>query len=80
MPNVMLTPDFIKTELLCPEDKTKIEYCDLQVRGMYVTVSGDFQGSCRVNHSRSLLFLPAIDVMFRVEPDRRHQRPVPGLS
>jgi putative transposase len=45
-----------------------------------VAAPGDFQGSCRVNHSRSLLFLPAIDVMFRVEPDRRHQRPVPGLS
>jgi integrase len=44
MPNVMLTTDFIKTELVCPEDKTKIEYCDLQVRGLYVGVLRTSQG------------------------------------
>ncbi len=41
---------------------------------------GDFQDSCRVNHSRSLSFLSAIDVTFRVEPNRGGQRPIPDLA
>jgi IS66 Orf2 like protein len=30
--------------------------------------NGDFQGSCRVSHSRCFLFLFAVDLTFRVEP------------
>ena len=43
-------------------------------------VYGDFQGRCRVNHSRSLAFLSAIDVTLRVEPHGFGQRPVPDLA
>ena len=38
MPNVMLSTEFIQTGLVVPEGKRSIEYCDLQVRGMYVAV------------------------------------------
>ena len=41
---------------------------------------GDFQGRCRVNHSRSLSFLLDVLVPFRVEPHLRRQRPVADLA
>ncbi len=44
MPNVMLNTEFIKTGLVCPEGKPKIEYCDLQVRGLYIAVSHTSHG------------------------------------
>ena len=46
----------------------------------YSLLDGDFQGSCRVSHSRSLSFLSAIDLALRVEPYRVRQRPVPGFA
>jgi Reverse transcriptase (RNA-dependent DNA polymerase) len=41
---------------------------------------GDFQGSCRVNHSRCFSFLFAIDLTFRVEPHHVRQHPIADLS
>ena len=41
---------------------------------------GAFQGSCRMNHLRSLSILAAIDLAFRVQPHSRSQRPVPSLA
>jgi len=39
MPTVKLTTDFIKNNLICPEGKSRIEYCDTEVRGLYCAVS-----------------------------------------
>lgn len=39
MPIVKLTQNFIEHDLQCPEDKTRIEYCDKELPGLYVLVS-----------------------------------------
>jgi len=39
MPIVKLTQSFIEHDLQCPEGKTRIEYCDKELPGMYVLVS-----------------------------------------
>ena len=38
MPIVKLTPSFIATSLTCPPGKTRIEYCDSEVPGLYIAV------------------------------------------
>ena len=38
MPKIQLTDKFIKIQLTCPEDKTRIEYCDKGLPGLYVEV------------------------------------------
>ena len=38
MPVLKLTPQFIATSLVCPPDKTRIEYCDTDVPGLYIAV------------------------------------------
>jgi integrase len=44
MPIVKLTQKFIENELQCPPGKPRIEYCDSDVRGLYVLVSKTSQG------------------------------------
>lgn len=44
MPNVQLTTTFINTGLVCPEGKTRIEYCDADRTGLYVEVRATNQG------------------------------------
>jgi len=39
MPVVKLTETFIKNQLICPEGQNRIEYCDSDVKGLYVLVS-----------------------------------------
>lgn len=39
MPVVKLTETFIKNQLICPEGKTRIEYCDSEIKGLYALVS-----------------------------------------
>lgn len=55
-----------------------------QVYSAFITalseLGGDFQGSCRVNHSRCFPFLSAIDLAFRVEPHHVRHRPVTDRS
>lgn len=38
MPIVKLTENFIANDLKCPETKPRIEYCDSEVRGLYIEV------------------------------------------
>lgn len=38
MPIIKLTPQFIATSLTCPPGKTRIEYCDSDVPGLYIAV------------------------------------------
>jgi site-specific recombinase XerD len=45
MPVVMLTPAFIATKLQCPEGKRHIEYCDKQMRGLFIEVASGASGS-----------------------------------
>ena len=46
MPIVTLTPTFISTKLQCPLGQRHIEYCDKQVRGLFIDVpSGPSGGS-----------------------------------
>ncbi len=82
--NANLPDDAAKTKPQLPA-KPKAVKADLSKRkpgraSSKKPTTGDFQGSCRVNHSRSLSFLSAIDVSFRVEPHRRGQRPIPDLA
>jgi len=44
MPNIMLTTEFIRAGLTVPEGQSKVEYCDQQVRGMYIAVSRTSEG------------------------------------
>jgi integrase len=44
MPIVKLTQKFIDNELQCPPGKARIEYCDSDVRGLYVLVSATSPG------------------------------------
>lgn len=44
MPVVKLTDAFIASELKCPDDKPKIEYCDKDNPGLYVLVSAQSPG------------------------------------
>jgi integrase len=46
MPVLKLTPQFILTSLLCPPNKSRVEYCDTDVPGLYIAVrdSGPGQG------------------------------------
>jgi hypothetical protein len=44
MPNVQLTNDFIKTGLVCPAGKSKIEYCDADRTGLFIEVRSTNQG------------------------------------
>jgi integrase len=36
MPKVLLTAKFIQEELICPENKPRIEYCDTMLPGLYI--------------------------------------------
>jgi len=38
MPVLKLTPQFIATSLTCPDGKTRVEYCDTDVPGLYIAV------------------------------------------
>ena len=38
MPVIQLTNQFIKSHLTCPDTKSRIEYCDQSVPGLYVEV------------------------------------------
>lgn len=38
MPVLKLTPQFIASSLTCPPGKTRIEYCDSEVPGLYIAV------------------------------------------
>jgi integrase len=44
MPVVALTPAFIATKLQCPEGQRHIEFCDTQVRGLFIDVSTGASG------------------------------------
>ena len=44
MPIIRLTNDFIATGLRCPSVKKRIEYCDKDVRGLYILVSATSPG------------------------------------
>jgi hypothetical protein len=38
MPIIKLTPQFVASSLTCPPDKTRVEFCDTDVPGMYIAV------------------------------------------
>ena len=38
MPVVQLTNQFVKSHLVCPDDKARIEYCDQSLSGLYIEV------------------------------------------
>lgn len=38
MPVVQLTNQFVKSHLTCPDEKTRIEYCDQSLSGLYIEV------------------------------------------
>ncbi len=38
MPIIKITQPFINNELHCPEGKVRIEYCDIDLPGLYVEV------------------------------------------
>lgn len=44
MPIVKLTENFIRNDLQCPKDKSRIEYCDSELPGLYVEVRATSQG------------------------------------
>jgi len=44
MPIVKLSQSFITHDLQCPEDKSRIEYCDQELPGLYVEVRSTSQG------------------------------------
>ena len=45
MPIVKLTESFVASDLRCPEGKTRIEYCDRELPGLYVEVRPKSEGS-----------------------------------
>lgn len=44
MPILKLTQSYIANDLICPDDKTRIEYCDKDIRGLYVEVRSTSPG------------------------------------
>ena len=44
MPVVKLTEQYIRNNLQCPETKSRIEYCDSELPGLYVEVRATSQG------------------------------------
>lgn len=44
MPVIKLTGEFIADKLQCPTGKSRIEYCDIEVPGLYVEVRATAQG------------------------------------
>ncbi len=44
MPKIQLTPHFIKTNLTCPSNKSRIEYCDTTFPGLYIEVRATSPG------------------------------------
>ena len=44
MAKVNLTPSFISKSLVCPEGKSKVEFCDTQFPGLYVEVRATCAG------------------------------------
>ena len=44
MPIIKLTQAFINKSLQCPSNKTRIEYCDSELPGLYVEVRATSQG------------------------------------
>ena len=44
MPVILLTPNFVKNELICPSTKNRIEYCDTFFPGLYVEVRSTSPG------------------------------------
>jgi integrase len=44
MPKVTLTPNFIKNDLICPNNMRRIEFCDTLIPGHYVEVRSTAQG------------------------------------
>ena len=44
MPVLKLTPQFIATSLICPPGKTRVEYCDTEVPGLYIAVRDSSPG------------------------------------
>ena len=44
MPIVKLTQSFITNDLVCPPDKSQIEFCDSDMPGMYILVSSKSKG------------------------------------
>ena len=52
MPIVKLTPKFIQQELICPKGKTRIEFCDQELPGLYIEVraASPSQGTYYLRH------------------------------
>lgn len=44
MPIVKLSQHYISNALHCPEDKSRIEFCDSELPGLYVEVRPKSQG------------------------------------
>lgn len=44
MPVVKLSPQFLNTQLHCPADKARIEYCDADLPGLYIDVRASNPG------------------------------------
>lgn len=44
MPVVRLTNAFVITDLKCPDGKTRFEYCDIELPGLYIEVRSASQG------------------------------------
>jgi len=44
MPIIKLSQDFVSNNLSCPEGKSRIEYCDMELPGLYVEVRSKSQG------------------------------------
>ena len=45
MPIIKLTPQFVATSLHCPPGKTRVEFCDADLPGLYVDVRTTNPGS-----------------------------------
>jgi integrase len=53
MPIVDITPKFIKTRLICPAGKRRIEYCDRSIKGLFIEVTekSPGKGTYRLRHT-----------------------------
>ena len=45
MPIVNLTQSFVSSDLRCPEDKTRVEFCSREISGLYVEVRTKSEGT-----------------------------------